>query len=112
VNFYNVTAVTRRFMERLAVYGYWPWGQGGPEFRIKNSGTKAVLVTSSGAPALIGKIFFRPATGSLKAIAKCVGAKVISQLYFGMIAQKPDYKLSSKELSKAYRVGKKLVLSC
>ncbi|MGA2092648.1 MAG: flavodoxin family protein [Sedimentisphaerales bacterium] len=24
INFYNVTAVTRKFMERLIVYGYWP----------------------------------------------------------------------------------------
>jgi FMN-dependent NADH-azoreductase len=111
LNFYNVTAVTRRFMERLVVYGYWPWGQGGPKFRIANSGQKAVLVTSSAAPALVGKIFFRQGLGALKAIAQCFGAKVISRLYFGTIAQKPDYKLNPKELARAYQAGIKLAES-
>jgi multimeric flavodoxin WrbA len=28
VNFFNVTALFRRFMERLVGYAYWPWGDG------------------------------------------------------------------------------------
>jgi multimeric flavodoxin WrbA len=27
VNYYNVTAIFRRFLERLLGYFYWPWGQ-------------------------------------------------------------------------------------
>jgi multimeric flavodoxin WrbA len=111
VNFYNVTAVTRRFMERLIVYGYWPWGTGAPKFRIVKSGKKAVLVTSSAAPAFIGKIFFRPALTALKAIAQCFGAEVIARIYFGMIAQQPDSTLNQKELARAYSAGIKLVKS-
>ena len=34
VNFGTVTAVMKQFMERLAVYGYWPWGKiAPPKFR-------------------------------------------------------------------------------
>jgi multimeric flavodoxin WrbA len=111
INFYNVTAVTRRFMERLIVYGYWPWGTGAPKFRIAKSGKKAVIVTSSAAPAFIGKIFFRPAITAMKAIAQCFGAKIVGQLYFGMVAQQPDSTLNEKELARAYNAGIKLVNS-
>jgi len=111
VNFYNVTAVTRRFMERLIAYGYWPWGTAAPKFRIAKSGKKAVLVTSSAAPVFVGKIFFRPALGALKAIAQCFGAKVIARLYFGMVAQQPDSTLNQKELARAYNMGIKLANS-
>ena len=108
VNYYNVTAITRRFLERLVVYGYWPWGQGVPKFRITDSGKKAVLVTSFAAPAFIGKIFFRPALTALKAIAQCFGAKVIARLYFGLVAQQPDSTLNKKDLARAYNAGLKL----
>jgi multimeric flavodoxin WrbA len=108
VNYYNVTAVTRKFMERLVVYGYWPWGGYSPKFRVKKSGKKAVLVTSSAAPAFIGKLFFRPALGALKAIAQCFGAKVIARLYFGLAAQNPHSTLSSKDLLRAFNAGVKL----
>jgi multimeric flavodoxin WrbA len=108
VNFYNVTAVTRRFMERLIVYGYWPWGSGSPKFRITKSGKKAVLVTSSAVPAFIGKFFFRQALTALKAIAQCFGAKIIAMIYFGMVAQQPDAVLNQKDLARAYNVGIKL----
>ncbi|MGA2071108.1 MAG: flavodoxin family protein [Sedimentisphaerales bacterium] len=111
VNFYNITAVTRRFMERLIVYGYWPWGSVAPKFRIAKSGKKAVLVTSSAAPAFIGKFFFRPAVTALKAIAQCFGAKVVARIYFGMVAQQPDATLNQKDLARAYNAGIKLANS-
>jgi multimeric flavodoxin WrbA len=111
VNFYNITAVTRRFMERLIVYGYWPWGTGAPKFRIAKSGKKAVIVTSSAAPAFIGKFFFIPAVTALRAIAQCFGAAVIAKLYFGMVAQQPDSTLNQKDLARAYNAGIKLTKS-
>ena len=30
-NFFNVTAVTRRFIERLICYACWPWGKKDPQ---------------------------------------------------------------------------------
>jgi multimeric flavodoxin WrbA len=109
INFFNVTAVTRKFLERLLVYVYWPWGSTIPKYRVTKSGKKAVLATSSGAPAFIGKILFRPALGALKAIAQCFGAKVVGRLYFGMVAQQPDSTLNQKDLARAYKAGLKLV---
>jgi NAD(P)H-dependent FMN reductase len=111
INFFNVTAVTRKFLERLLVYAYWPWGSSIPKFRVAKSGKKAVLVTASAAPAFIGKIFFRQALGALKAIAQCLGAKVIARLYFGMVAQHPDSTLNKKDLVRAYSAGVKLARS-
>jgi multimeric flavodoxin WrbA len=108
INFFNVTAVTRKFLERLLVYVYWPWGSTIPKYRVTKPGKKAVLVTSSGAPAFIGKILFRPALGALKAISQCFGAKVVARLYFGLVAQQPDLTLNQKDLSRAYKAGLKL----
>lgn len=34
-NFGSATAIFKRFMERLIVYAYWPWGTDTPEFRKK-----------------------------------------------------------------------------
>ncbi len=109
INFFNVTAVTRKFLERLLVYVYWPWGSTIPKYRVTKRAKKSVLVTSSGAPAFIGKIFFRPSLGALKAIAQCFGAKVVARLYFGLVAQKPDSTLNKKDLLRAYNAGLKLV---
>lgn len=36
VNFYDVTAVFRRFMERLIGYSYWPWGLWIPMLRVRS----------------------------------------------------------------------------
>ena len=35
VNCGNVTAIFRRFMERLMVYSYWPWNRPAPSGRTK-----------------------------------------------------------------------------
>src|ERR1700676_115751 len=42
VNFYNVTAVFRTFLERLVGCAYWPWGQPAPKPRSKELPRKAV----------------------------------------------------------------------
>jgi multimeric flavodoxin WrbA len=111
INFYNVTAVTRKFMERLVVYGYWPWGKNSPKFRVTDSGKKAVLVTSSAAPSFIGKLFFRQALGALNAMAQCFGAKVIARLYLGLVAQQPNATLNKKNLLRCFKAGVKLAQS-
>ena len=43
VNFFNVTAVTRRFMERLVCFAYWPWGRHAPKMRSRDK-TKLSLI--------------------------------------------------------------------
>ena len=34
VNFFNVNAITRRFMERLVCFSYWPWGGRAPQNQV------------------------------------------------------------------------------
>jgi multimeric flavodoxin WrbA len=104
INFYNVTAVTRRFIERLVCYACWPWGKPGPSVRVKNRKKKAVLVTSSAMPALIGRVF----TGALrilKVTAETLGAKPIGTLYIGMAALQEKQMLPPGIVKKARRLG-------
>jgi NAD(P)H-dependent FMN reductase len=109
INFFTVTAVMKRFIERLLVFVHWPWGQTVPKFRIKNPNRKAVIVTSSGCPAFIGRILMPNALSVLKSAARCTGAKVVKRLYFGLSAREKEQKLSEKALRKAREAGRKLI---
>jgi multimeric flavodoxin WrbA len=103
-NFFNVTAVTRRFIERLVCYACWPWGKKGPAVRSKEKRKKAVLVTSSAMPALLGKFF----TGSqriLKITAETLGAKTVGTLTIGMAALNEKQELPASVTRKARRLG-------
>lgn len=108
VNFGDSTAITRRFLERLLRYAYWPWEKLIPVRRNKSTEKKAVLVTSSTAPPLVGKLLMRPLR-SLKTIADMLGAKPVGTLYVGLAAKKHG-KLSQRAVKKARRLGKKLAL--
>ena len=50
MNFWTVTAVMKRFIERLVCYAYWPWGMHGPKIRNKLKTKWAVVVVASAAP--------------------------------------------------------------
>ena len=107
VNFSTVTALMKRFIERLIPYGYWPWGKAlAPVNRIVKADKKAVIVTSSACPAFIGRILMPGALGTLKKAAKVMGAK---SLYFGPVAGSEDSQLSEKALRKARKAGEELV---
>lgn len=111
VNFGTVTALMKRFIERLIPYGYWPWGEAlAPVNRIVKADKKAVIVTSSACPAFLGRILMPGALGTLKKAAKIMGAKVTKSLYFGPVAAKEDSQLSEKGLLKAHKTGQELVL--
>jgi multimeric flavodoxin WrbA len=108
-NFFNATAVTRRFMERLVGYAYWPWGaKTGPRMRIKTPDKKAVTVTSTACPAFIAKIAVPGGKKALKLMAQTLGAKVQTSLFYGMAAPTPDATLGEKDREKAYRAGARL----
>jgi len=109
VNFYNVTAVTRRFMERLVGHAYWPWGQPAPKVRDKTQNKRAVTITSSACPAFFARIAMPGGIKALKAIAETLGAKVQTSLLFGMVAQSPEATLNKKDRAKAYQAGRRLV---
>jgi putative NADPH-quinone reductase len=105
----HVTAVTKKFIERLLIYYYWPWGKlAAPKARNKATPRKAIIITSSTMPALLGRLmggsFFR----FLKKIVQTLGARPIRMLYFGMVAPTPDWKLPDKQLGKCFVAGRQL----
>ena len=84
-NFYSVTAVFKRFMERLVVYAYWPWGSHAPKLRKKRATKRAVLIASSAAPGLMGRLFYGTLK-QLKMTAKTIGAKPIGSIFIGLMS--------------------------
>jgi multimeric flavodoxin WrbA len=107
VNYYNATALFRRFLERLLGFFYWPWGNNLLVQRNKRQSRKAVLVASAGMPGFL--IPF--ATGAAKALrlaAKCLGAKPGGSLWIGLVSQEPHPRLSARTLERARHMGWKL----
>ncbi len=109
MNAFTVTAVTKRFIERMLVYAYWPWGQPGPKMRPVPKNKKAVIVVSSAMPAIFGRLFVSQMFRLLKGTQKAYGAKVIKTLNFGMVAQTSNWTLPERCLNRCRRAGKQLV---
>jgi multimeric flavodoxin WrbA len=56
-NFGSVTAIFKRFMERLVAYAYWPWDKPYPQFRkAKAPRKKAMLISLAKARAMAVKL--------------------------------------------------------
>jgi multimeric flavodoxin WrbA len=108
VNFSTVTALMKRFIERLIAYAYWPWGSKVPAGRIKTTSKKAVVITASGCPAIIARFLMPSAINIMKTASRAMGAKVIKSLYFGMVCQVKDQKLNKKQLEAAQAAGRAL----
>lgn len=107
VNYFNATALFRRFLERLMGYAYWPWGQNGPKLRNKLHSRKAVLVATAGMPG----IFIPIATGAARALrlaANMLGAKTVGKLWIGLTAGEERPTLSARTLERARQLGMKL----
>ncbi len=108
VNFFNVTAITRRWMERLICFAYWPWGtRGGPQLRTKTKRKRAVLITSSAMPAVLGRVF-TGAPRALRIMAATLGAKPVGTIFVGMVPRQEDSPPPEKGLRKARAAGRKL----
>lgn len=101
----HVTAIMKRFIERMLPLYYWPWGNMAPRLRDKTLNKKAVVVTSSAMPALMGRLF-TPIVRILKQTAKSLGAKQTKTLYVGLAAGSRDYPLPPKVIARARRLGK------
>jgi multimeric flavodoxin WrbA len=94
-NFFSVTAVFKRFMERLVVYAYWPWGSRAPTPRRPKADKKAVLIASSAAPAVLGRWFFTTLK-QLRMTAKTFGAKPVAFTFIGMVSKDEHPRLTEK----------------
>jgi multimeric flavodoxin WrbA len=107
VNYFNVTAVFRTFLERLLGAAYWPWGQLSPKPRSKETPRKAVLIASSASPGFLLPL----ATGAPRALriaASCLGARPVEKLWIGLAAQSAEAHLSGRVLLRARRIGAQL----
>lgn len=107
VNFGTVTAIMKRFIERLVCFAYWPWGARGPSIRAGKTKRRAVLVASSAAPALVARFAF-PVLKPLKTAVWALGAKPEAVLYLGMSANKSAQRIGEGAVHKARRIGKRL----
>jgi multimeric flavodoxin WrbA len=110
MNAFSVTAVTKRFIERLLVYYYWPWGKlCAPKPRITHKNKKAIVITSSTMPSLMGRIMAGHILKLLRGTVPAFGARVVRTLFFGMVAPTPDWTLPEKQLKKCFDAGRKLM---
>lgn len=103
INYGNVTAIFRRFMERLIGSAYWPWG-GMPKGRKKRMTRKAVLVATSAMPGFMIPLF----TGTryaLRTTAQMLGAKPLGDLWIGLSANEPHHALTARQRERARRLG-------
>ena len=108
-NFGSVTAIFKRFMERLAVYAYWPWDMIGPQYRKAQAPKKkALLVSSCAAPGILGRWIFGT-DKQLKMAAKTIGAEVVGSLFTGMIAREQHPKLPEGVRAKIKTLAGRLV---
>jgi multimeric flavodoxin WrbA len=108
-NFYAVTALFKRFLERLAVFGYWPWGKPAPVFRRAKMPKKpAIIVSSCAAPGLMGRLSYST-NKSLKTAADTIGANVVGTMVSGLVAQEPRPHLSQHAHRRAEVMAARLV---
>ena len=108
VNMYDVTAVTRMFLERLIPCGYWPWGQGGPTWRNREPARLSILITSTAMPAIMARYFTR-SMKSLKDMSKCLCAKPVDRVYLGMMASRLDQPLPDRAKRRVRRAAGRLL---
>ncbi len=107
-SFGSVTAIFQRFMERLIVYAYWPWGARAPRPRRADTGNKkAVLVSSCAAPGLLGRWTFNTLS-QLKGAAKAIGATPVGALFTGLVGEEAHPSMSKRTKTKARALVLKL----
>ncbi|MEN6497134.1 MAG: flavodoxin family protein [Thermoguttaceae bacterium] len=107
MNFGTVTALMKRFIERLVCYGYWPWGRGIPKERIRRKTKRAVVVASSAAPAVMGR-WLTGIVKLLKSAARLLGARNVETLFIGLVADQPKANLRESVKARARKLGQRL----
>jgi len=108
VQCYNVSALFRRFMERLVGAAYWPAGKDRPVMRNKHLRGKAVVVASAAMPGLMIPLM----TGTAKALrltAIMLGFKPVASLWVGLAGRRPQQPLSARVIKRANAIGAHLV---
>ncbi len=110
MNFWTVTAVMKRFIERLICFAYWPWGGHAPKGRDKRLDKPAIVVVSSAAPSVVARLLTKM-VGLLKLVANLLGARTVGVLFIGLAAEHPKPELGDSVRKRARLLGKRLVSS-
>jgi len=109
VNFFALNALTKKFLERLLPFTYWPWGaRTGPRLRSYKRPRKSVLISSAAMPGIMGRVL-TSSMKSLKIVSRMLGAKPVATIFAGMCAVNQADKASQSALKAAAKAGKKLV---
>ncbi len=105
----STTALFKRFMERLVVYAYWPWGMNGPQLRkARGPRKKAVLVSSCAAPGILGRYFFATRK-QLTMTANTLGADTVGVLFTGLIGKEPNPRITARLQTRIQKSVAKLI---
>lgn len=108
-NFGSVTAVFKRFMERLAPYACWPWGQPYPRYRKSGAAMKkALLISSSASPGWLARWLFGSGR-QLEMAAKIVGAKPVGLVFTGLVAQAPRQRVPARARRRIEGLARRLL---
>jgi NAD(P)H-dependent FMN reductase len=106
VNFWSVTALMKRFIERTVCHGYWPWG-GSPTPRRPRT-KRAIIVAASAAPAIMAR-WGTDAGKLLRRVAHLLGAKRVDTLWIGLARRTPDAGLPPRARTRARVLGRRIV---
>lgn len=108
-NFGSVTAIFKRFMERLVAYAYWPWDKPYPKFRKAGlAQKKAMLISSSAAPSWMGRWLFGTSK-QLNTTAKTIGAKSVGTLFTGLASSEKHQRLAQQSVDRARALAARLI---
>ena len=108
-NLGSVTALFKRFMERLTVYAYWPWEQDAPTMRKQHAPRKrAIVVSSCAAPGLLGRLLYT-SHRQLKNTASIIGADTVGSLFTGHAARRAGLELPIEVVERARELARKLL---
>lgn len=108
-NFSSVTALFKRFMERLVAYAYWPWDNPYPKSRkTETPRKKALLISSSAAPSWMGRWFYGSGR-QLDIAAKTIGAKSVGTLFTGLASAEKHKRLTPKSVARARSLAVRLI---
>jgi len=108
VNFWTVTALMKRLVERLVCYGYWPWG-GTPKSRRRRT-KRAAIVLASAAPALAAR-WGCGAGRLLRRVAQLLGARRVEALWIGLARPSPEAGLPESARARARALGRRIAAS-
>ncbi len=110
MNFGMVTAVMKKFLERLVCFAYWPWGMNAPKIRNDRKDKYAIVVASSAAPSIIARLSSE-LIKRLKEAAGLMGARKIEVLFIGLAAKEKQQDIGEKARKRARHLGRILASS-